>query len=80
MVKGKNVALIVDELSDEGRYVLHIMAVLLDFYEISPCGNSVAYVLDSHFLSATNNKMVSQPVVRTVHDYDIDFNNVRVQF
>ena len=78
MVKGKNVALIVDELSDEGRYVLDIMAVLLDFDELSPCGNSVAYLLDSHFLSATNNKTVSQAVVRTVHDYDIDFNNVRV--
>ena len=78
MVKGKNVALIVDELSDEGRYVLDIMAVLLDFDELSPCGNSMAYLLDSHFLSATNNKTVSQAVVRTVHDYDIDFNNVRV--
>ena len=77
----KNVALIVDELSDEeGRYVLeiNIMAVLLDFDELSPCGNTVAYLLDSHFISATNNKTVSQAIVTTIHDYDIDFNNVRV--
>ena len=34
-VKGKKVALIVDELSDdEGRYVLDVMAVFLDFDEL----------------------------------------------
>ena len=78
-VKDKNVALIVDELSDEkGRYVLDIEAVLLDFDQLSPCGNTVAYLLDSHFLRTTNNKMVSQAIVRTVHDYDTDFNNVCV--
>ncbi|KAJ7389613.1 hypothetical protein OS493_029952 [Desmophyllum pertusum] len=37
LVKGKNVALIVDELSDdEGRYVVDVMAVILDFDELSP--------------------------------------------
>lgn len=48
LVRGKKVALIADE---EGRYVLNVMAVLLHFDELSPNGNSVAYLLDSHFLS-----------------------------
>lgn len=62
--KRKNVALIVDELSDdEGRYVLDIMAVILNFDHLSPSGRSVAYLLDTHFLSETNNKTVSQAVV-----------------
>ena len=78
-VKHKNITLIVHELSaEEGRYVLDIMAVLLDSDQLFPCGNTVAYLLDSHFLSATNNKTVSQAIMRTVHDYDIDFNNVHV--
>ena len=77
--KGKNVALIVDELSDdEGRYVLDVMAVILDFDELSPEGNCVAYLLDTQFLSETNNKTVSQAIVRTVNEYDIEFDNVRV--
>ena len=75
--KGKNVALIVDELSDdEGRYVLDVMAVILDFDELSPEGNCVAYLLDTQFLSETNNKTVSQAIVRTVNEYDIEFDNV----
>ena len=78
-VEGKNIALIVDELSDdEGRYVLDIMAVLLDFDELSPCGNTVAYLLETHFLSETNNKTVSQAIVRTVNEYNIEFNDVHV--
>jgi len=37
IIKNKKEALIVDELSDdEGRYVLDVMAVLLDFNELSP--------------------------------------------
>ena len=57
IIKNKKVALIVDELSDdEGRYVLDVMAVLLDFDELSPNGDSVAYLLDTHFLNATNNR------------------------
>ena len=48
MLQNKKVALIVDELSDdEGRYFLDIMAVCLDFDELSPNGNSVAYLLDT---------------------------------
>ncbi|KAK3746672.1 hypothetical protein QZH41_007952 [Actinostola sp. cb2023] len=79
MVKNKQVALIVDELSDtEGRCVLDVMAVLLDFDELSPNGNSVAYLLDSAFLHETNNRTVSRAVVKTVHEYGIDYDNVRV--
>ena len=51
----KQVVLIVDKLSDsEGRFVLDVMAVFLDFEELFPGGNSVAWLLDSHFLSKTN--------------------------
>lgn len=45
------------------------MVVILDFDELSSSGNTVAYLLDMHSLSATNNKTVSQAV---------EFNNVRV--
>ena len=63
-IKNKKVALIVDELSDdEGRYVLDVMAVLLDFDELSPNGNSVAYLLDTHFLNATNNTPISRSAI-----------------
>ena len=52
LVANKQVALIVDELSDsEGRFVLDVMAVFLDFDELSPSGNAVAWLLDSHFLT-----------------------------
>lgn len=79
LLTGKNVAIIADELSDdEGRYVLDIMVVLLDFDNLSDTGNSVVYLLDSHYLNVTNNKTVSQAIVKTVHDYGIDFDNVRV--
>ena len=60
-------ALIADELSnDEGRYVLDVMAVFLDFDELYPNGNSVVYLLDTHFLNAAN-RAVSQAVVKIVH-------------
>ena len=79
LVANKQVALIVDELSDsEGRFVLDVMAVFLDFDELSPVGDSVAWLVDSHFLSETNNRAVSQAVVKTVHDYSIEYDNVRV--
>ena len=68
-----------DELSDdEGWYVLDVMAVFLNFDELSPNGNSVAYLLDSHFLNATNNRTVSQAVVKTVQEYGIDYDDIRV--
>ena len=44
---------------DEGRYVVDVMAVLLDFDELSPNGISVVYLLDTHFLNTTNNRTVS---------------------
>ena len=76
----KNVASIVYEPSDdEGRYVLDVIVVILDFDELSSSGNTVAYLLDTPFLIATNNKTVSQAVGKTVHDYNIEFNNVCVQ-
>ena len=79
LVKGKKVALIADELSDdEGRYVLDVMAVFLDFDELSPNGNNVAYLLDTRFLTATNNKTVAEAVVKTVNEYNIDYDHVIV--
>ena len=78
LVANKQVALIVDKLSDsEGRFVLDVMAVFLDFDELPPGGNSVAWLLDSHFLPEINNT-VSQAIVKTMHDYSIEFNNVHV--
>ena len=51
----KKVGLFVDKLSDyNGRYVLDVVAVFLDFDELSPSGNTVSWLLDSHFLTATN--------------------------
>lgn len=58
--------------------MLDVMVVILNFDELSSSGNTMAYLLDTHFLSVTNNKTVSQAVVKTVHDYNIEFNNVRV--
>ena len=50
IITNKKVALIVDKLNDnEDHYVLDVMAVLLDFDELSSNGNSVAYLLDMHF-------------------------------
>ena len=69
----------VDELSDdEGRYVLDIMAIILDFDHLSPSGRSVAYLLDTQFLSETNNKTVSHVVVQTVNEFNIDFDNLHI--
>ena len=77
--ENKRVVLIVDELSDDkGRYVLDILAVFLDFDDLSQNGNTVAYLLDTHFLTATNNRTVSQAVVKTVHEYSIGYDDVRI--
>lgn len=79
MAKNKQEALIVDELSDnEGRCVLDVMAVSLDFNELFPSGNTVAWLLDTHFLSVTNNKTVAQAVIKTVHEYCIEYDDVRI--
>ena len=53
-LSGKKVALLTDELSDdEGRYVMDVLAVILDFDELSPHGNTCAYLLDTHFLKSS---------------------------
>jgi len=52
------------------------MAIFLDFDKLSLSGNSVAWLLDSHFL--TNGRRVSQAVLKTVHDYGIEYDNVPV--
>lgn len=68
-----------DELSeDQHRYVLDIIAIVVDFNKLSAQGNCIAYLLDTHFLSETNNKTVSQAIVRSVNNYNIDFDNVCV--
>lgn len=68
IIKNKNVALVEDKLrDDEGHYVLDVIAVLLDFDKLSPNGNSVAYLLERHFLNTTNNRIVSKTVVKTIH-------------
>lgn len=68
-----------DELSeDQHRYVLDIIAIVVDFNELSAQGNCIAYLLDTHFLSETNNKTVSQAIVSSVNNYNIDFDNVCV--
>ena len=79
LVANKQVAMIVDELSDsKERFVLDVKATSLDFDKLSPGGNSVAWLLDSHFLSKTNNRTVSQAVVKTMHGYSIEYDNGRV--
>ena len=76
-LKGKKVAILTDELSDdEGRYVLDVLVVILDFDELSPHGNTVAYLLDTDFLIQINNVTISQSVIRIVHDYGISYNDV----
>ena len=58
-MKDKRSALIVEELSDdEVRFILDVRALCLDFDELSIDGNSVAYLLDTHFLSATSNTLL----------------------
>jgi hypothetical protein len=78
-LSGKKVALLTDELSDdEGRYVMDVLAVILDFDELSPHGNTCAYLLDTHFLTSTNNVTVSQTVIKVVNDYNISFDDVLI--
>ena len=54
------------------------MAVCPNFNELSLNGNSAAYLLDTHFLTATNNRTMSQAVLKTVHKYGIDYEDVHV--
>ncbi|CAH3177258.1 unnamed protein product [Porites evermanni] len=60
-----NVAIMVDELgNDNGHCVIDIMATILDFDKLSPSGRNIADGLDTHFVTETNNKTVSQAVVK----------------
>ena len=73
LIKVKNIALVVDKLSDdEDRYILDIQAVVLHFNKLSANGKRIPYLLDTSF------KTVSQAIVRNINDYDINFNNVHV--
>ena len=48
LLKVKNIALVVDKLSDdEGRYILDIQAVILHFNKLSANGNCIPYLLDT---------------------------------
>ena len=59
-MRDKRSALIVEELSDDGVwFILNVRALCLDFDELSIDGNSVAYLLDTHLLSATSNTLLS---------------------
>ena len=74
-----NVAIMVDELgNDNGHCVIDIMATILDFNKLSPRGRNIADRLDMHFVTETNNKTVSQAVVKTTNDYGIDFDGVLI--
>ncbi|XP_068756552.1 CGG triplet repeat-binding protein 1-like [Montipora capricornis] len=78
-IKEANVAIMVDELCDDnGRCVIDVMATILDFDELSPSNGNIAYLLDTHFVTETNNKTVSQAVVKTINDYGIDFDRVLI--
>ena len=74
-----NVAIMVDELgNDNGHCVIDIMGTILDFNKLSPSGRNIADRLDTHFVTETNNKTVSQAVVKTINDYGIDFDGVLI--
>ena len=79
-IKVANVAIMVYELSDDnGRCVIEdVMATILDFDELSTSNRNIAYLLDAHFVTETNNKTVSQAVVTTINDYGIDFDRVLI--
>lgn len=74
-----NVAIMVDELgNDNGHCVIDIMATILDLNKLSPSGRNIADRLDTHFVTETNNKTVSQAVIKTINDYGIDFDGVLI--
>ena len=67
-IKEANVAIMVNELSnDNGHCVIDIMATILDSDKLSPSGRNIADRLDTHFVTETNNKTVSQAVVKTIN-------------
>ena len=68
-IKEANVAIMVDELSDDnGCCVVDVMATILDFDKLSTSNRHIAYLLDMHFVTETNNKTVSQAVGRILRN------------
>ena len=73
---GKKISIIFDEMSDdEGRFVLNVLFAPL---EINNLGRITSYLADTLFLQKTNHATVSQAVIRTLTEYNIDFNDVIV--
>ena len=69
----------VDKLCDDnGRCVVDVMATILDFNELSTSNRNIAYLLDKHFVTETNDKTVSEAVVKTITDCGIDFDCVLI--
>ena len=78
-IKEANVAIMEDELCDDnGCCVIDVMATILNFDKLSTSNRNIAYLLDTHFVTETNNKTASQAVVKTINDYGIDFDRVLI--
>lgn len=73
-LKGKYLALIVDETTDEfqNKYLLNILAAQLDFVDDS----RPPFILSTVELETTNHSTVAQACTKTIADYGFDFNNV----
>jgi len=75
-----SVAVIVDETSDDqGRFVLNILLSKMELFQTGdPVVSNKCFLADTIFLQQTNNTTVSQAVIRTVTDYGLDFNSIRI--
>jgi len=75
-----SVAVIVDETSDDqGRFVLNILLAKMELFQTGdPVASNKCFLADTIFLEQTNNTTVSQAVIRTVTDYGLDFNSIRI--
>jgi len=75
-----SVAVIVDEASDDqGRFVLNILLSKMELFQTGdPIASNKCFLADTMFLEQTNNTTVSQAVIRTVTDYGLDFNSIRI--
>ena len=73
-LKGKYLALIVDETTDEfqNKYLLNILATELSFRDDS----RPPFILATIELEVTNHSTVAQACTKTVSDYEFDFNNI----
>ena len=74
LLKVKNIALVVDKLSDDEGDTFWVYRLLFytstNFLQMATAFHTS---LTLHYL-----KTVSQAIVRTINDYNIDFNNVHV--